>query len=473
MRSVLLFLAIPILFFLSCAKEKSYELGQDGSLDFQTSWQFKDTSILFNGNAVSYKLDETGTEMDYVGTSKDLLGTIQIRLISAMPLKQGVYRSENGEVEFSYMSGGTLRYEADIDSVGEKLMVTIVSIDSLSVVGFFTGTVRNPAGVVVPVTEGKFNYRKAASGGGDSASEGTLGSAADTCTGAAISGVYKKLVPLDATNTVSVNVNVTKVGAYTIGTDTVNGFYFTKTASFTATGAQTVILNGVGAPIDSGLTNFKVKYGASTCGFSIKVDSSNITPPVGDYQPLGTNSNWSYDKFDATGSLADTTYGLVTGAVVAVNGKNYNIIKFEDSNGLLDTSFIRKEPGNYYTVVDLDLNFGTGGRKEALQLKDNVAVGSTWNNDYDVTPPGVPGTLTGRLTHTILEKAVPVTLDGITYPDVIKVKIEAFTVAAGSAVLMATQEAWYARGVGLIYSKVPTIIPTVFTETKLRRYQIF
>lgn len=272
MRKVLLFLAIPVLFFLSCAKEKSYEQGINDDLAYETSWQFKDSSVLFNGSATTYELDGTGTEMEYVGGTKDGLGTFEMRLISAAKLKQGTYQSGKGEVEFSYMSGGMPRFAADIDSVGENLTVTILSIDSVSVVGFFTGTARNGAGVVVPVTEGKFNYRKAVAA--DTASVGTLGTAADTCTGAAIAGTYFKAVPLGATNTVTVNVNITKVGTYSIATDTVNGIYFSKTGSFTTLGAQTVVLTGSGTPIDSVTTSLTVKYGTSKCKFGIEVGAA-------------------------------------------------------------------------------------------------------------------------------------------------------------------------------------------------------
>lgn len=269
---------------MSCAKEKSYEHGIDENPNYETSWQFKDTSVTFGGNATSYALDSTGMEMEYEGTTADGLGEIRIKLNSLSGiLKQGTYKSEKGEVEFSYSSGGAPRYEADLlDSIGEKLTVTILSIDSMSVIGFFTGTARTPSDTVISITEGKFNYRKVVIPTVDSA-QGSLGTDADTCTGAAIAGTYKKGLSLTSANTVAVNVNVTKVGFYTIGTDTLKGIYFNKSGIFTSLGVQTVVLNGIGTPLDSGLTVFKVKYGTSVCGFDINIDTSSITPPITDF----------------------------------------------------------------------------------------------------------------------------------------------------------------------------------------------
>lgn len=472
MRKLLLFLAIPVLFFLSCAKEKSYEQGIDDNLAYETSWQFKDSSILYNGSATTYTLDATGTEMDYVGSTKDGLGTFKMRLASASKLAQGTYQSGKGEVEFSYMSGGMPRFEADIDSVGENLTVTILAIDSNSVVGFFTGTARNAAGVVVAVTEGKFNYRKAATG--DSASVGTLGTAADTCTGAVISGTYKKLVAMAATNTVAVNVNVTKIGSYTIGTDTVQGFYFTKTGSFTATGAQTVVLTGAGTPLDSGLVSFKVKYGTSRCGFTIKVDSSNIVPPVGDYMPLSTGSNWSYEATEK-GTVLDTSYAISLGTFQVFDGKTFNVVRNDYGSMASENSLARKGAGFYYGVDDVGTTFSTGVKKdvEVLSLKDNVPVGSTWTQDFPVTVAGQ--SVTGRYTFEILEKAVPATVGTFSFTDVIKVKMTISYILGGVVTEVGdAHESWFARGVGQVYAKTYSRTnPADFIENKVTRYKIY
>ncbi|MGI8582592.1 MAG: hypothetical protein ACR2KX_10355, partial [Chitinophagaceae bacterium] len=99
---------------------------------------------------------------------------------------------------------------------------------------------------------------------------GTLGVSASACTPVTTAGSFTQGVPLTTTNTAAtVQVTVTTIGAYTISTNTVNGVSFSKTGTFTATGVQSVILNGTGTPTNSGVQNFTVAFGNSTCNFSI------------------------------------------------------------------------------------------------------------------------------------------------------------------------------------------------------------
>ncbi|MCX6251814.1 MAG: hypothetical protein NTX61_13810 [Bacteroidetes bacterium] len=93
------------------------------------------------------------------------------------------------------------------------------------------------------------------------------------CSSAVISGAYVAGVALTSFNTVGVNVNVTSIGAYTIYTNTVNGYSFSASGNFTATGTQNVILLGTGTPGATGINTFMVTFGTSTCNFSMVVVS--------------------------------------------------------------------------------------------------------------------------------------------------------------------------------------------------------
>ncbi|MEP6700972.1 MAG: hypothetical protein ABJA85_06640, partial [Bacteroidota bacterium] len=59
-----------------------------------------------------------------------------------------------------------------------------------------------------------------------------------TVNGAYIAGTA--LVP--ANNTIAVQINVTTTGSYLVYTDTVNGYFFRATGTFTTLGANTVTL---------------------------------------------------------------------------------------------------------------------------------------------------------------------------------------------------------------------------------------
>jgi hypothetical protein len=101
----------------------------------------------------------------------------------------------------------------------------------------------------------------------------TLSGTPGACTGAVVNGTYASGVTLTAANTVTVQANVTVTGSYTITTNTVSGFVFSKTGVFTTTGVQNVVLNGSGTPTAGGATVFTV--GTGGCTFSV-----NVTGPA-------------------------------------------------------------------------------------------------------------------------------------------------------------------------------------------------
>ncbi|MFM2138820.1 MAG: hypothetical protein RJA57_1127 [Bacteroidota bacterium] len=92
------------------------------------------------------------------------------------------------------------------------------------------------------------------------------------CMPKTVNGTYavgQALVP-DA-NTVTVAVNVTKTGNYTIATDTVNGYYFRATGIFTTTGITNVTLRGNGTPFAQGVNNFIVGFDSTYCDIQVTV----------------------------------------------------------------------------------------------------------------------------------------------------------------------------------------------------------
>jgi len=99
----------------------------------------------------------------------------------------------------------------------------------------------------------------------------TLSGAPNSCAPVTVNGFYIVSKPLDAANTVVIQVNVNTPGSYTITTNTVNGFSFTGIGVFPAAGIQNVILQGSGVPQSSGNYVIIPKYGASVCTFSVPV----------------------------------------------------------------------------------------------------------------------------------------------------------------------------------------------------------
>lgn len=104
-----------------------------------------------------------------------------------------------------------------------------------------------------------------------SPAEYTLAGAPDACSNATVNGTYGINMPLTVSNTVAVQVNVTSIGTYTLTTNTVAGMSFSKTGAFTATGVQTVVLQGSGTPDQQGAQVFTPQVGTSSCTFTVDV----------------------------------------------------------------------------------------------------------------------------------------------------------------------------------------------------------
>ena len=117
--------------------------------------------------------------------------------------------------------------------------------------------------------------------GNSTASVGSLSvDASGNCLGAVISGTYYKDTAIKASNYVDVSVQVDSAGTYTISSDTVNGYYFKATGSFTTTGTQVVRLVGGGKPLAAGTNIFTVTYNGTVCEFTVTV-TAGAPPPGG------------------------------------------------------------------------------------------------------------------------------------------------------------------------------------------------
>ncbi|MES2890463.1 MAG: hypothetical protein V4725_00575 [Bacteroidota bacterium] len=140
------------------------------------------------------------------------------------------------------------------------------------------------AGSGTPLSEGDFSYSPGnagcsfsimvAPGGGGTGGTGvfTYQGGTANCTGATPTGDYVVGTPLDATNTVTLNVNVTTIGTYTVSTPPLNGITFSASGNFTATGLQTITLTGSGTPTAAGDLIYAPPGG---CSFTV-----TITPPI-------------------------------------------------------------------------------------------------------------------------------------------------------------------------------------------------
>jgi len=99
-----------------------------------------------------------------------------------------------------------------------------------------------------------------------------------SCTNTIINGTYEEGYALTVYEYVTIEVNVTSVGAYTISTDTINGYYFSTSGTFISNGIHNIDLAGSGIPVTAQTDNLTAtaSNGGGTCTFDITVEPGFI-----------------------------------------------------------------------------------------------------------------------------------------------------------------------------------------------------
>nr|WP_294783351.1 hypothetical protein [uncultured Flavobacterium sp.] len=89
------------------------------------------------------------------------------------------------------------------------------------------------------------------------------------CSGITTAGEYAPNTPMTASNTMTIPVNVTYVGNYTISTNSLNGVSFSGSGTFASTGSQNVVLTASGTPLTTGSFTYNITAnstnGAQSC----------------------------------------------------------------------------------------------------------------------------------------------------------------------------------------------------------------
>ncbi|MEO9021437.1 MAG: hypothetical protein ABI237_01710 [Ginsengibacter sp.] len=280
------------------------------------------------------------------------------------------------------------------------------------------------------------------------AGTGTLGVGGGNCTSFILAGTYQQGIDFNTGNTVQIQVNAATPGSYHISSDTVNGVSFSGSGILGTVGVHNVLLTGKGTPTNSGLQNFLVTYGSSTCSFPVTFISAVAASD--DYFPISLNSNWSYNLIN--GDPSDSiTYTSINYSPTK-GGKVYQAFQETISDhSVTDSFYYRKPGGDYYQYANFSNYFGFDQYvgSEFIFLKDNVGVSATWNSPtINGSISGIP--ISGYIKMTILAKGVPVTsIPQFTFPDVIKVQYEYFINGIPTPIL--TQQRWFAKNSGEIY----------------------
>lgn len=144
-----------------------------------------------------------------------------------------------------------------------------------------------------------------------------------SCGGGVANGVYKVGTALTASNTITLPVNASSLGSYTITTNTVDGISFRGSGTFTASGNQNVTLSGTGTPSSTAVKTMTITSDSqggvsTTCSVNIIV----VIPAKTIVHLGGTGDHGYSAEEDASKNLMDApaNFGTLANSVVKFEG---------------------------------------------------------------------------------------------------------------------------------------------------------
>jgi len=263
--------------FAACQKELSYEKGGLASGNLKDSLG-NCLPVTTNG---TYIADSTLTDNNYV--------EIQVNFSTSGPYSISTDTS-NG---FSFRGTGSVKD---------------IGLQNIRLTGTGKPTLAQLTNFVVTFDSSvcMFSIPVSADSAGETTAVYTLEGSPNNCTNAKVSGSYQEGSPLTIANEVSIQVNVTTLGTYSISATRTNGMSFSSLGTFVETGLQTVTLQGSGFPDTAGTTTVPITAGGTSCSFTVTVNGS---------QPPGADSAWQFSV-----------------------GSNFY-------HGFIDTAFLQEVPG--------------------------------------------------------------------------------------------------------------------------------
>ena len=283
----------------------------------------------------------------------------------------------------------------------------------------------------------------------------SLSGAPNTCMNFSLKGLFINNIPLDTSNAVEIQVQVTTPGTYSITTNTVNGYSFSASGLFTSTGIQTVRLAATGMPIAAGSNSFTVTAGTSSCSFTV-----GVLVPVAvintDYFPLTANSFWTYDH---NFFVNDSVKRIVDGSATR-NTMSYVSMSEKVPTDPVHPLYFRKTGIEYYEFCRADkytgsLQYADPMEGDILFLKDVLSTGEEWASQEFKGKASFGQVLSITYHFTCVDANAVVSVNGRIFANVYKVIMRPAIKSefANYGFTGEVYDFYYAKGVGLIYTR--------------------
>jgi len=391
-----LLLAVLIFIIASCQKEVSFEVndpannggdstnGSGGST--ASGWSFTHTGTKFGGciDTAYYDL-LNGINMLSIEGSDTSGNFVTIMLLAPNgKLNPGTYTAAQGAAMLFDDGNGNIYLP---NASASSFSFTLTAVTDTSVKGTFTATLTdggttsyvissgsvyaligkaNPCSLVTTGNGG--GTGGGGTGGGGTGGSGNTGGTSEftlvasnsNCSDVVIEGYCNTGVALTNSNKVTIKVDVTKTGTWSMTTQTVDGFKFNGSGTFTTIGMQTIVLSGSGTPTDVGYIAFPITGGASDCTFFIPV----IAPGTAPCNPADNTADFSSlnaFNFYFVAHEPTSSYG---GYTITGNGNGGDItLTFIGPNA--------PTPGVYHVT-------GTGQARAVDDVAVNATAGNIW-----------------------------------------------------------------------------------------------
>jgi len=256
-------------------------------------------------------------------------------------------------------------------------------------------------------------------------------------------------------------VHVNRKGPYNIKSDKINGYSFAASGSFSDTGLALVKLFATGKPLNLGTNLFTLQYDSSDCQVQITVGDSLVnivTSTNPDHFPLAENNRWVYDDLSYPG---DSIIRTITGKQIQNSATYYVTDDYISFFPATNQSYYRRVDSSYleYAAVSIytsALDYSPSLYDDLNFVKENCRTGQTWySTTYSSTTSFGYQVLVLRYLFRCIDADATVVINGKTFLHVFKMEMVPEVANVGGS-LKATGEihtAYYARGIGLIYSE--------------------
>lgn len=278
------------------------------------------------------------------------------------------------------------------------------------------------------------------------------------CLNATISGDYIKNIGVDTSNYVTINVNVTATGAYSITTNPLNGYFFSAVGAFTNIGPQTVKLIASGIPNAAGIDQFTVQDSVLSCKFPVTVVGP-ISVTNADYFPLTKGSFWNFSHSEYP---LDSLKRVINDTANKLGNQYTTAYELVPPTGIVELYF-RKAGLSYfeYTRVDKYTESFTYGPQlygDILFLKEGISTGDVWYSQEYSGTASFGQTLLLRYQFTCTNANAGANINGKAFANVYKISMrpQIRSLFADYGFTGEVYDYYYAKGVGLIYAKKVT-----------------